>query len=114
MLFRSYIEVIGDRDLKAHTGYEAFLDCNWNMLDFGTSSYPFYPTAPKKPARLKRMIEIARTLAEPFPFVRVDLYNLEGEIYFGELTFTSTNGIGRWVPEGTNERLGRMLRLPKT
>ena len=109
----AYVEVIGDRDLVKHTGYEAFFDLDWNIQEFATASYPIYPKPPERPKNLDRMIEIARVLSKPFPFVRVDLYNLDGEIYFGELTFTSTNGIGRWVPQGTNERLGEMLRLPK-
>ncbi len=41
-----------------------------------------------KPSCLKEMIETAEKLSEPFPFVRVDLYNNNGNILFGEMTFT--------------------------
>ena len=46
-----------------------------------------------KPKNLERMIEVAEKLAKPFPCVRVDLYNIDGRIYFGELTFTSYGGL---------------------
>jgi hypothetical protein len=38
------------------------------------------------------MVKMAEDLAKPFPFVRVDLYNIDGKIYFGELTFTPAKG----------------------
>ena len=46
----------------------------------------------EKPANYDKMIEIAELLAKPFPFVRVDLYNINGVIYFGEMTFTPAKG----------------------
>ena len=39
------------------------------------------------------MLEIAERLAQPFPEVRLDLYNIDGKIYFGETTFTSLGGM---------------------
>ncbi len=46
----------------------------------------------EKPANYDKMIETAELLAKPFPFVRVDLYNINGVIYFGEMTFTPAKG----------------------
>ncbi len=46
-----------------------------------------------KPKNLEYMLEVAEKLAKPFPQVRVDLYNIKGKIYFGELTFTSLGGM---------------------
>lgn len=46
-----------------------------------------------KPKNIEKMIEVAEKLAQPFPCVRVDLYNIDGHIYFGELTFTSYGGL---------------------
>jgi len=46
----------------------------------------------KIPANWEEMVKIAEILAKPFPFVRVDLYNINGKIYFGELTFTPAKG----------------------
>ncbi len=52
-----------------------------------------------KPKNLDRMIEVAEKLAKPFPCVRVDLYNIDGKIYFGELTFTSYGGLQDFYTE---------------
>ena len=41
-----------------------------------------------KPPELQKMISMAEKLSKKFPFVRVDLYNIEGKIFFGEMTFT--------------------------
>ena len=46
----------------------------------------------KIPSNWEEMVKIAEILAKPFPFVRVDLYNINGKIYFGELTFTPAKG----------------------
>ena len=45
-----------------------------------------------KPANFEKMVEISEDLAAPFPFVRVDLYNINGKIYFSEMTFTPAKG----------------------
>ncbi len=52
-----------------------------------------YGSLVPKPQNLSRMKEIAEILAKPFPCVRIDLYNIDGKIYFGELTFTSYGGM---------------------
>lgn len=52
-----------------------------------------------KPKNFEKMIEVAERLAEPFPCIRVDLYNIAGEIYFGELTFTSYGGLQDFYTE---------------
>lgn len=57
-----------------------------------------------KPKNLEYMLEVAEKLSKPFPEVRVDLYNIEGKIYFGELTFTSLGGMMNfYTPEFLKE-----------
>lgn len=65
-----------------------------------------------RPACFDKMLECARALSEPFPFVRVDLYEDDGRVIFGELTFTPSAGMdtGR-LPE-TDLILGKLLKLP--
>ena len=46
----------------------------------------------EKPKNWDKMVEIAKELGKEFPFVRVDLYNINGKIYFSELTFTPAKG----------------------
>lgn len=70
-------------------------DLDWNPLD-AVQAYkrhvPGTGVVPR-PENLERMLQIARTLSRDFDFVRVDLYNVDGRIYFGELTFTPANGV---------------------
>ena len=58
------------------------------------------------------MLRDAETLSAPFPFVRVDLYEVEGKVFFGELTFTPAAAMdtGR-LPE-TDRMFGELLQLP--
>jgi hypothetical protein len=67
------------------------------------------PTPP--PPMLTRMLELAGKLSAPFPFVRVDLYDLEGRVYFGELTFFPGKGVERFRPRDYDEIFGRHLQL---
>lgn len=57
------------------------------------------------------MIEVAETLAHPFPCVRVDLYNIGGKIYFGEMTFTSLGGLMNYFTDDFLEKAGRLIDL---
>jgi hypothetical protein len=66
-----------------------------------------------KPPKLDEMIKIATDLSTDFPFVRVDLYNCNGKIYFGELTFYDGSGFCAFDPDRYNYYYGDMLALPK-
>jgi hypothetical protein len=65
-----------------------------------------------KPENFDEMVRIAKILSEGFIFIRVDLYSLQGKIYFGELTFFPTGGIKRIAVEWMNEKLGDLIQLP--
>lgn len=77
------------------------LDWNYhpeNMLF--SEKYSFESEPLKKPLMLKEMLAIAKILSKPFPQVRVDLYEICGKIYFGEMTFTSLGGMmNYYTPE---------------
>lgn len=64
-----------------------------------------------KPTNYEKMIEVARKLSKDFIFVRVDLYNIDGKIYFGELTFYPGNCNERILPLKYEDVLGEMLEL---
>lgn len=66
----------------------------------------------EKPENFELMLKYAEDLSAPFPFVRVDLYNIQGEIIFGELTFTPAAGIDGNLSQETDLLLGNMLELP--
>lgn len=64
-----------------------------------------------KPLNFERMINIAEKLAMPFPVVRVDLYNIGGIIYFGEMTFTSLGGLMDYYSDEFQTLAGSMINL---
>lgn len=65
------------------------------------------------PPNLSKMVRIAETLASDFEFARVDLYNLQGRIYFGEITHYPGNGLSPSYPADFDRFLGDVLNTPK-
>lgn len=63
------------------------------------------------PKQFDLMKSYAEVLAKPFPFVRVDLYNFDSRIVFGELTFYCGGGIHHYTPKDYNLKLGGLLDL---
>ena len=102
-----YIVVIFDRmnDLSASR-----FDVHWNYLSFEDSTYD---TGPKieKPKNYARMLEIAEKLSAAFDYVRVDFYNMEGKIYFGELTHYPDSGTRRIKPVSFDYTLGKQWKI---
>ena len=91
----------------------AFYNSEWEKFPF-TYSYPQNQDIVPKPENLEKLITLAETLAEGFAHVRVDFYILnDGQIKFGEMTFTSGSGTCKWNPKEQNEIYGDMICLPK-
>lgn len=88
-----------------------FFDLKWNHLNI-TQAHPWADTLPQKPCNLTKMLEIATTLSQGFAHVRVDLYNVNGKIYFGEMTFTSANGGEKTSSPKFDRELGDHIILP--
>ncbi|MDE5975480.1 MAG: carbonic anhydrase, partial [Muribaculaceae bacterium] len=72
-------------------------------------NYATSSSAPSLPENIQEMITIAEKLAKPFPFVRVDLYNIKGKIYFGELTFYPASGFSPYTPDSFDYELGKFF-----
>lgn len=84
----------------------------WELQPF-LLSYPNSKEQVPPPENLDKMFELAEILAKDFPLVRVDFYNVDGKIYFGEMTFTSCSGIDKFIPSSYNRVWGDMLELPR-
>ena len=67
----------------------------------------------KKPSNWSKMVEVAELLASPFPFVRVDLYNINGKIYFSEMTFTPAKGTLILDDDKCDFEMGEWLDISK-
>lgn len=86
-------------------------DANWNKVDvqIGKSSAE---AEYKKPEKFDEMMQIARILSEDFPAARIDLYSIEGKIYFGEITFFPWSGYMDFTPDSFDHKLGEKFILP--
>lgn len=106
-----YVSTNGENGEKDK--YYDFFDMNWNHLDislFGHLQRADYREM-KIPPNFERMKQIACVLSQEFPFVRVDLYNIDGNIYISEMTFIPTGGFMRLTPKGTAEEWGSWLEI---
>lgn len=87
-----------------------YYDTNWEKLDYAKPEYKSDKIY-EKPRNFEKMIEIASKLSEDFPWVRVDLYNVEGRIYIGELTFTPAAGIIKYNTQESLNYLGKLIEI---
>ncbi|WP_051199246.1 ATP-grasp fold amidoligase family protein [Butyrivibrio hungatei] len=86
-------------------------DRNFNLMDYRRKDFCPIDKQLDKPINYDHMVEIAEKLSEGFSHVRVDLYNIEGNIYFGEMTFTTGGGYFEHVPEEFDTILGEQWNL---
>ena len=89
-----------------------FFDADFNHLPMThgqpNSEPPYY-----KPENYEKMRELAVQLSQGFVHVRVDFYNINGKIYFGELTFYHGSGILRLEPDEWDCNFGDWIKLPE-
>ena len=89
-----------------------YYDREGSLLPFGEKVFPpDFDRVFDKPKNFDSMISLAERLSEDVPFVRVDFYNSNGNIYFGEITFFPAAGMGKFEPEDWDEKLGEWINL---
>ena len=93
-------------------GIMGFLDKDFNLLKAHRVDFAQMKSQPEKPLNYEKMVEYAEILSEPFPHVRVDFYNIGGEIVFGELTFFNASGYTMFEPDSFDFELGAPFILP--
>lgn len=89
-----------------------FLRPDWTLIESEVGPHPRASLPPRKPAQLQEMIRIAETLACESDFLRVDLYEVGGEIYFGELTSTPGAGCIYFEDRALDEEIGSYWKQP--
>lgn len=106
-----YCFAVSNRRLEAGNAHAKMMyDLNWKSLD--TVFVPGTETAlVEKPSQLARMIEISSRLSEGIPFVRVDLYEVDGDVKFSEMTLMP--GLNSGFTEEFQETLGDFIEMPK-
>lgn len=85
-------------------------DMEWNLMPWTQGGYKNSSVSVEKPENFDTMVEVAKKLSADFSHVRVDLYNVEGKIYFGEMTFTNGSGFEK-LPDRINYELGCLWKL---
>ncbi|MDM0551475.1 ATP-grasp fold amidoligase family protein [Clostridium perfringens] len=96
---------------NGHADFKYF-DLEWNELFYNKNNINRdSQRIIEKPKNLDKMIEIAEKLSTGFYFTRIDLYDVHGEIYFGEITFYPASGFDKDITEETDYILGKKLNL---
>lgn len=106
-----YIFVFSDRITNTHEYSKMIYDTDWKPHPELINKGLKLAEVKSKPKSFKKMMEIASVLSKPFPFVRVDLYEIEGKPVFSELTFTPGHNSAA-NPEFLNH-MGDLIKLPK-
>ena len=89
-----------------------YYDMNFKKLPF-KQHYENFNDCIEKPKGFDKMVELSKKLSKNIPHVRVDFYDINGKVYFGELTFYHFSGFEKFEPEDWDRTLGDMLKLPK-
>lgn len=91
-----------------------YYDLNNKLLTLGEKVCPpDFEKAIELPSTLDQMKEFAELLAKEIPFLRADFYDVNGHIYFGELTFFPASGFGEFLSEEWDDILGSWIKLPE-
>ncbi len=104
-----FLKVDFGRFVEHHANY---YDMEWNLMPFEETDVRRVAEHREiQPGNFKKMVEFARKLSQGHKFLRVDLYNVNGKIYFGELTFYPASGLGTFTPSEWDRKLGAMMSL---
>lgn len=102
-----FLVVISERFTNQfYTSY----DLNWNMLPF-EFRFKRATNLIDKPSTFDTMLDIAKKLSKPFPFVRVDFYEYDGKPYVGEMTFAHGGGMEPIYPQEWDYKIGELLDI---
>lgn len=102
------IQVIQDDKTKKET--IDYFDAQWNLMPF-RQNYPNSPEHMPRPQKLEQMLALSKALSQDRPFIRVDWYEVAGELKFSEYTFYSDAGWAAFHPACWDEKLGSWIHL---
>lgn len=96
----------------SHKANYYFYDKDWNFLPYNKGDDIHNNPNVKKPKNFEEMLKIATILSNDFIFARIDLYNINGQIYFGEITLSPNSGFDPDITEETDLIFGEKLVIP--
>lgn len=107
------ILVCKDRFSKnSHKATYLYYDQDWNFIPLNKGDDKLPDPKIPKPKNFEKMLEIAKTLSMVFVFARIDLYNINGQIYFGEITLSPNSGFDADITYETDLLFGEKLKIP--
>ena len=96
---------------RGHTARQGYVDADYQVVADRMGRADGAVLNALRPKHWEQMLRMASILSEDFPFVRVDLYEIEGHLYFGELTFTPSNGMDLYLSVEWDKKMGEMYDL---
>jgi hypothetical protein len=106
-----FVQANKGRDTDNHV--QNFYDLDWKVLPFGKDLEPQPDALVAPPTCLKEMVVIAQDLSKDFPFVRIDFYEVNKKVVFGEMTFYPKSGLPDFTPLEYDLILGEYINLPE-
>ncbi len=104
--------VATDRQTKGEEVKFDFFDVDYNHLDV-RNGHKNAKVPPEKPLQFELMKDLAKKLSEDIPHVRIDFYEVDGKVYFGEMTFFHFSGTVPFEPEEWDYTFGSWIPLPE-
>lgn len=105
-----YIAVYSDRQKNGKPAQEIY-DTNWNLINEHTNNYDLPKLLTKKPDNLEDIIKYSKKLSKDFRHARIDFFNPDNNLIFGEITFTSSAGFGKFSSKKFELEMGNFLEI---
>ena len=96
----------------SHKASYLYFDQEWNFIPLNKGDENLQNVDVPKPKNLDIMLQIAKKLSQDFIFARIDLYNINGKIYFGEVTLSPNSGFDADITYETDLLFGNKLVIP--
>lgn len=90
-----------------------FYDMDWNKTNISSGGVPNSSKSVPKPSSYAEMLEISKQLSAGMPYARIDLYDQDGRVFFGEITMYPTSGFAPFNSYEVDKTLGSWIQLPK-
>ena len=103
--------VASDRYTEGEETKFDFFDMDFRSLGI-INGHPNSAVLPPKPENFEQMKKLAAVLSEGMPQVRIDFYEIDGQVLFGEYTFFHFGGMVPFVPDEWDRRMGELFVLP--
>ena len=105
--------LVASERFSGHRTYFDYFDMEGNHLPF-TQGGMNNPVTPELPSTFEEMKQVAMKLSHGLPHVRIDLYSVDGKVFFGEFTFFDSSGFEKFTPREWDNVFGNWLNLPTT